>query len=447
MGTEFRVNSYQNNWQRDSNVLALRDGGFLVTWSSYFNNYDDTDLETTYVAAQFYNGNAEPVGGEAILRALDGGHSGTPRAAQLENGNIVVTWAETPDDAIFTNGTYIAAQIFDTSGNAVGEAFRVDTVKSNESVKPDVVATGNGGFVISFGAETGTKRFDEVFYRAYDESGAALGKDKVLNPKSNEFDELVTKGAELTNGHSVVIWNSEAAIDDKTDDGQNQIRASLFDESGKVIKKDFGLTEHFGGAGGFWGDSENYGYAVAEGNKGGFAVANLNWTKNKNDDGAMAINFSAYNASGKQTIEAFEIFRKGEVVGDLDMARLENGQYVVAWDQHSLKNSDIGNDAYAMILSASGKPVGKVFTVGEDLSKYDEQTDVSVAALKGGGFVISYMSESIDADDEGVAATYYAPGEKPGRYQKVEPADAFEFADGGDIAAAGPAVLDDGFMI
>jgi len=449
MGTEFRVNGYQNNWQRDSNVLALRDGGFLVTWSSYFNEYDDSDVVTNYVAAQFYNANAEPVGGETILRALDGGYSGTPKAAQLENGNIVVTWAETPDDPILTNDTYIAAQIFNTSGQAVSGAFRVDTVKSNDSVAPDVVATGNGGFVISFGAETGTRRFDEVYYRAYDEGGTALGKDRVLNPRSNEFDELVTESAQLSNGHSVVIWNSEAAINDGSDDGRNQIRASLFDEDGRVIKKDFGLTPHFGGAGGFWGDSENYGYAVAEGRKGGFVVANLDWTHNKNDDGAMAINFSAYNASGKQTVDAFEVFKKGIVVGDLDIARLANGQYVVAWSQQSLKNSDIGDDAYGLVLSASGKPVGKVFTVGEDITKYDEQMDVSVAALTGGGFVITYTSESIDADDEGIAATYYAPGERPGRYQQVEAADRFDFADGGTeaLSVENAAHVDDGFMI
>jgi hypothetical protein len=432
MGIEFRVNSYQNNWQRDSNVLALRDGGFLVTWSSYFNEYDDTDIVTTYVSAQFYNANAEPVGGETILRALDGGYSGTPQATQLENGNIVVTWAETPDDPIFTNGTHIRAQVFNTSGEAVSGVIAVDTVNSVEAVSPDVVATGSGGFVVSFGIDGTNKKFDEVLYRAYDADGTALGTDKVLNTRSNQFDELVTESAELSNGHSVVIWNSEAAIDDGTNDGRNQIRASLFDENGKVIKADFGLTPHFGGAGGAWGDSENYGYAVAEGNKDGFAVANLDWTRSGKDDGAMAINFSAYNAGGKQIIDAFEVFKKGIVVGDLDMTRLANGQYVVAWSQQSLENSDIGDDAYGLVLSAKGKPVGNVFTVGEDITKYDEQMDVSVAALKGGGFVISYTSESIDADDEGIAATYYAPAVDGNGYQRVEASDGAPIAGGHD---------------
>lgn len=425
MATEFRVNTYQNNWQRDSHVLALKDGGFMVTWSSYLHEYDDSDIESTYVAAQFYDANAQPIGEEMMLRGLYDGYSGTPASTQLKNGNIVVTWAEATDDAIFTNGAHIRAQIFDTDGNEVSDVIKVDKVKSFEAHAPDVVATGKGGFVISFGGESSGKKFDQVYYRSYDADGDAMGKDKVLNTKSDKFDELVTRSAELKNGHSVVIWNSEAAIKDGTDDGQNQIRATLFNENGKAIKKDFGLTEHFGGAGGAWSDNENYGYAVAEAKGGGFAVANLNWTKKNNDDGAMAINFSAYNANGKQVIKEFEVFKKGIVVDDLDIARLSNGQYVVAWSQQSLKKSDVGDDAYGLILSAKGKPIGGVFTVGTDITKYDDQMDVSVAALKKGGYVITYTSESIDADHEGVAATYYGRGGRNGNRE----ADAFVFDD------------------
>lgn len=432
MGREFRVNSYQNNWQRESDVLALKNGGFMVTWESYLNEYDDSDVSATYVAAQFYNARGIAVGSEMMLRGVEGSYSGTPAATQLRNGNIVVTWTETFDDDIFTNGARVRAQIFDQAGEEVSGVIKVDTVKSFQAVAPDVVATGKGGFIVSFGAETSTRKFDQVYYRAYDADGDALGKDKVLNTKSDRFDELVPRSAELTNGHSIVVWNSEAAIDDGTNDGQNQIRATLFNENGKAVRTDFGLTEHFGGAGGAWSDSENYGYAVTDAKGGGFAVANLNWTKRNNDDGAMAINFSAYNASGKQVIDEIEVFKRGIVVDDLDMARLSNGQYIVAWSQQSLKNSDVGDDAYGLILSAKGKPVGNVFTVGRDITKYDDQTEVSVAALKKGGYVITYTSESIDADGEGIAATYYGKAGKNGNRE----ADAFEFVDA-QVDAAG----------
>jgi Ca2+-binding RTX toxin-like protein len=406
MGNEFRVNSYQNNWQRDSNVLALKGGGFLVTWSSYFNQYDDTDIVTTYVAAQFYDAKGHRSGGEQVMRALNGGYSGTPQATQLENGNIVLTWAETSDDPIFTNHAHIRAQIFTAHGKAVGDVIKVDTVKSFEAIAPDVVATGDGGFVVSFGIDTSRGKFDEVYSRAYSAHGEPRGHDTVLNTKSNYFDELVTKSTALGNGHSVVIWNSEAAIDDGTNDGQNQLRASLLDAHGKVLRSDFGLTPHIGGA----GDNRNYGYAVAAGANGGFVVANMDWTPSDEDAGTQGIYFSAYDATGRQVAKPHSIFDKGVVMGDIEMARLSTGQYVVAWSQQSLRQQDIGDDAYAIILSASGKPIGKVFTVGTDATKYDDQDEVSVAGLAHGRFVISYTSESIDREDEGVAATIYRPG-------------------------------------
>ncbi|TWF58629.1 calcium-binding protein [Neorhizobium alkalisoli] len=409
MAYEFRVNSYESNWQRESNVLALKGGGFLVTWSSYFNEYDDSDVASNYVAGQFYDASGQRLGGEMVMRGINGAYSGVPQATQLKNGNIVVTWIETLDDPIFTNGAHVRAQIFNTSGQPVSNVLAVDTVSSFKTVDPDVVATGDGGFVISFGIDASGPNFDEVYARAYDANGTPRGIDKVLNTKSNDFDELVTKSAALSNGNSVVIWNSEAAIDDGSSDGQNQIRASIFDSHGKVIKSDIGLTPHFGGAGGVWSDSENFGYAVAARSGGGFAVANLDWSASTKDLHKQ-IFFSAYDASGKQIIKPIVIFDKPDVPGDIEMAQLATGQYVVTWTQDSMVKSEVADDAYAMILSSTGKPISKVFTVGFDVDKYDEQADVSVAALSGGGFVITYNSDSIDADDEGIAGMVFGRG-------------------------------------
>jgi hypothetical protein len=429
MGNEIRVNSYQHNWQRDSNVLALQGGGFFVSWSSYFNEYDDTDPVTTYVAGQFYDADGRPLGGEMVMRGLDGGYSGTPQATQLRNGNIVLTWAETPDDAILTNGTHIRAQMFNAAGKRVSGVIQVDTVKSFEAVAPDVVATRDGGFVVSFGIDSAKHKFDEVYSRAYTAKGEALGLDKVLDTRSNRFDELVTKSVALDNGDSIAIWNSEAAIDDGTDDGQNQIRASIFDGHGKVIKSDFGLTTHLGGA----GDNRNYGYAVAPGAHGGFVVANLDWTPSDKDEaGTQGIYFSAYDDKGRQMSHPVPIFQRGVVVGDVEMTRLSTGQYVVAWSQQSLHKNEIGDDAYAIVLSASGKPIGKLFTVGSDASKYDDQTDVSVAARPHGGFVITYTSESVDSEDDGIGATIYGRGTAHGDRLKTDALGMMSGLDGDD---------------
>ncbi|MBM3616710.1 MAG: hypothetical protein FJX28_15190 [Alphaproteobacteria bacterium] len=45
-GAELRVNTYQANWQRAPDILAMADGGFLVVWESYFDNFDDGPVTT-----------------------------------------------------------------------------------------------------------------------------------------------------------------------------------------------------------------------------------------------------------------------------------------------------------------------------------------------------------------------------------------------------------------
>ncbi|MFP5077584.1 calcium-binding protein [Rhizobium sp. YIM 134829] len=432
MGSEFRVNSYQNNWQRGSDVLALKDGGFMVSWESYLNNYDGSDTRATYVGAQFYDAAGRPVGGELLLRGIQEAYSGAPDATQLKNGNVVVTWAETLDDAISSNGAHIMAQVFDKSGNQVSGAFQVDTVSAFEKVAPNVVETKDGGFIVSYGADGSGTKFDEVYARAYSANGIPRGTDKVLNTVSNDFDELVTKSTALSNGNSVIIWNSEAAIDDGTNNGQNQLRASLFDSKGKLIKSDFGLTPHIGGAGGAWSDDENFGYAVAAGPKGGFAVANLDFTPNPKDDGTQGLYFTSYTATGKAIGKAIPIFEKGIVVKDLDMAVLDSGHYVVTWSQQSLVDSEVGDDAYAIVLSESGRPVSKVFTVGIDGDKYDDQSELSVTGLAGGGFAVSYTSESIDIDNDGIAGMVFGRGTAGDDRLRVDATGQMAGLDGND---------------
>ena len=426
MGNEFRINTYQDNWQRSSNVLALRDGGFVVTWESYFNNYDDGPV-TTYVAAQFYDANGLPVGGEKIMRALDGGHSGDPQLTQLANGNIVFTWIENPDDAIFTGDSYIAGQVFSADGTAVSSAFRVDTVPSTGAVLPSVVAAGDGGFVVTYGASTGTSLFDEVYYRSYSAAGVPSGPARVMNTVSNEFDEIATETVALSNGNSIAIWNSEAAIDDGTLDGRNQIRATIFRPDGTVLRGDFGLAPHIGGA----GDDENFGYDVTATGGGGFAIANLDWA-DTGEAGTQTIFMQFFGATGQALGGDLPVYTSDEVVGDIQIARLATGQFVVVWDQYP-EDGAAGRDVMARVLSANGTPVSAAFVVGINADGYDTQEDAAVAALAGGGFVVTYNSESIDIDDEGVAGRIFGRGTAGANTLAVDATGVMSGLGGNDI--------------
>ena len=70
MGQEFRVNTYQDNWQRNPAITTFANGSFLITWDSYFNNYDGTPPRT-YVVSQRYDAAGRPTDISRIVHAVD----------------------------------------------------------------------------------------------------------------------------------------------------------------------------------------------------------------------------------------------------------------------------------------------------------------------------------------------------------------------------------------
>lgn len=184
MGAEIRVNSYQSNWQREPNILAMADGGFLVVWESDFNNYNDGPV-TTYIAGQRFNAAGQAVGGKIVLDAVTGANSGSPRATLLADGGFVLAWKFDIYDAILTMKTKVYTQVFNADGSARTAALQVDTVASNNAVLPDAVAHVNGSFSVVFGVTRSTSLFDQIYVRS----------------------------TTLTNGTALTMWNSEGSFE------------------------------------------------------------------------------------------------------------------------------------------------------------------------------------------------------------------------------------------
>lgn len=81
----------------------------------------------------------------------------------------------------------------------------------------------------------------------------------------------------------------------------------------------------------------------------------------------------------------------------------------MVWEQRPI-NGDVGEDLYGRILSADGRALAGVFQVGESFSGGDVQEGASLAALAGGGFVVSYTHDNLDADAEGIAVRVFGRG-------------------------------------
>jgi Ca2+-binding RTX toxin-like protein len=93
------------------------------------------------------------------------------------------------------------------------------------------------------------------------------------------------------------------------------------------------------------------------------------------------------------------------IIYSIDLVQLTTGQVVVVWETPVSPFSTYGRDVQGRIFGSDGTPLTAVFDIAQN--RFDNQEDPQVAALANGGFVVTYMSEDIDASREGIAARIF----------------------------------------
>ncbi|WP_049973979.1 hypothetical protein, partial [Azospirillum sp. B4] len=109
VGAAIQVNTYTADDQTLPKVVALPDGGYLVTWAS---NGEDGDGHGIY--AQRYNAGGAVVGGEFRLNDTTGGNQTQPSLAVQADGSFIAAWASQT-----ANGFDIVTKTYPTTGPAV----------------------------------------------------------------------------------------------------------------------------------------------------------------------------------------------------------------------------------------------------------------------------------------------------------------------------------------
>ncbi len=93
IGSEFRANSYTSSSQRAPSVASFSNGNFVVTWGS---NGQDGSGEGVY--GQLFDGNGTTLGSEFQVNTYTINDQRNSAVASLSNGNFVVTWGSDGQD-------------------------------------------------------------------------------------------------------------------------------------------------------------------------------------------------------------------------------------------------------------------------------------------------------------------------------------------------------------
>jgi Ca2+-binding RTX toxin-like protein len=327
LGEETRVNSTLSDRQVDSNITALTDGGYVLSWTSVA---QDGDWGGIY--AQRYDAAGNKMGDEIRVNTTTAGNQYTSDLAALADGGYVITWAS---DDLPGDGSVIYAQRYDGAGNRVGDETQVNTTFSIQQTEPTVTTLTDGGYVITWESFNG---FD-IYARRYDSAGNAIGEETRVNAftDSSQFTPEITA---LADGGYVIVWASDL----QDGDGYG-IYAQHYDATGNATGSASRVNTTI--------TNDQSAPAIAALTDGGYAVT---WTSYAQDGDGYGVYVQRYdavgNAIGGETLVNSNThdFQRSPAV-----AALADGGYIITWE--SIGQDGDGSGIYARRFDAGGDSI------------------------------------------------------------------------------------------
>ena len=200
-GSEFQVNTYTTSRQDHPSVASDASGDFVVVWEGG----GSQDGDSWGVFGQRYDSSGNAIGGEFQVNTYTTNSQARPSVSSDASGNFVVVWESygSQDGDIWG----IFAQRYDIDGNPLGGEFQVNTYTSASQIGPEVASGPDGNLVVTW--EGNDQDGDDwgVFGQQFDSAGERIGGEFQVNTYTtgNQRDASV---AWETSGNFIVTWES-----------------------------------------------------------------------------------------------------------------------------------------------------------------------------------------------------------------------------------------------
>ncbi|NIX76640.1 cadherin domain-containing protein [Microvirga terricola] len=193
------VNVTTPNDQWQPSIAALSDGGWVVTWSSGF-SWDGE------IYQRRYDKNGNPVGGETRVNTTTTYDQSASNVTALSDGGWVVTWQSYKQDGS-DNGIY--QQRYDASGNVAGGERLVNTLTDGNQYRASVTALTDGGWVVTWESHNSSFNTHHIFQQRFDKFGTATSPTADITVEGNTMDyKIISSVTGLADGGWVVTWTS-----------------------------------------------------------------------------------------------------------------------------------------------------------------------------------------------------------------------------------------------
>ena len=197
-GGETLVNTTTAGTQIDASVAMDPSGNFIVTWTSYGQDFNRD------IYAQRFDATGVKQGSEFLVNSTTADTQEYSSIASDSTGNFVITWQSYNQDG---SSAGIYAQRFAASGTRLGTEFQVNTFTAGVQEIPAIAMDPTGNFVITWDSQGQDGGFAGVYAQQFDSLGAPIGAEFRVNTTTVN-NQLEASVAMDTAGDFVVIWNS-----------------------------------------------------------------------------------------------------------------------------------------------------------------------------------------------------------------------------------------------
>eukprot|EP00672_Neobodo_designis_P025576 CAMPEP_0174840444 /NCGR_PEP_ID=MMETSP1114-20130205/8686_1 /TAXON_ID=312471 /ORGANISM="Neobodo designis, Strain CCAP 1951/1" /LENGTH=686 /DNA_ID=CAMNT_0016074591 /DNA_START=93 /DNA_END=2153 /DNA_ORIENTATION=+ len=204
------VNTLRLHGQTDPAVAASDAGGFMVVWTSAF---QDGSLEGVY--ARVHGTNGAPTTAEIRVNQFVSGSQRHPAVAALSGGRgYVVAWESHGQNTHTSGSSLIFARVFDVSGNALSGEIAVDAAPSGgNSAYPAVAGIQHAeySFVVAWERTSGSAAAtgEHLHARVFNAQYAATNTTEIDVATTRTGSQRAATVAALPDGDFIVGWQSE----------------------------------------------------------------------------------------------------------------------------------------------------------------------------------------------------------------------------------------------
>ncbi len=202
IGAELNLSGSATFDQRDSEVSASKDGGFVVTWREYGGAVENGND----IFVQKFRPDGTAVSSVKQVNTVSFSDDSDPVVTNLANGKFLVSWWGGFGEDGDNWGSF--AQLYNRNGSKSGENIQLNTFTDSQQWAPDVEALPDGGFIAAWQSFGQDGSGGGIFAQRFDARAQMVGEEFQVNT-STGASQWYANIEVADNGSYVVAWQSQ----------------------------------------------------------------------------------------------------------------------------------------------------------------------------------------------------------------------------------------------